>query len=81
MDLLDRFFNQHKGVRRLALLWIVGLVTYMVVVKIDFATVNTAGGVVASAVIGLVGTVIVFYGKGRESESTDDTSNSSSNSV
>lgn len=80
MGILE-FFNKHKGVRRLALLWVICLVTYMIVVKINFDTINTAGGVIASAVIGLVGTMVHFYSVGRNDESTRTSDSNDSTSL
>ena len=48
------FFNKHKGVRRLLLLWACCLITYSVVK-------NHLADTVAVAVIGLLTVVIGFY--------------------
>ena len=59
---LDSFFEQHKGARRLALLWAMALITYAT--HAVFSGLSAVTAPVASAygvVVGLLSAVIAFY--------------------
>ena len=68
---MSDFFEKHKGVRRLALLWACVLCT-IVILRVTEGEVITnltaAGATVVTSVIGLVGTVITFYAKKRSED-------------
>ena len=62
MRWLDSFFEQHKGARRLALLWAMALITYAT--HAVFSDLGAVTAPVASAygvVVGLLSAVIGFY--------------------
>jgi len=62
LQLLDSYFNKHKGARRTLLLWAVLLITWTVIKVVNLVTVVDGHAVtLAGLVIGLLATVIAFY--------------------
>lgn len=62
-------FEKHKIVRRLALLWAVVLITWVVVkVFSDISQINSAVASSLAVVIGLLGSVVGLYQHGRNKE-------------
>lgn len=71
MEILHKFFNQHKGMRRLCLFWAMWLTTIAVLRVTDPAVITAvpvAAATILTAIIGLVGTMIHFYNQGRHKE-------------
>jgi len=62
--MIDNFFNKHKGARRVALFWSMGLITFVVYRVTDPAILTKLDGASSSVVIAMIGiltTVIGFY--------------------
>lgn len=74
MSALDRFFNQHKGMRRLLLVWVCWLITVVVLRVTDIEALPHVTGPVATvvtAVLGLLTVVIGLYQTTRAKEDRD----------
>lgn len=62
--MLTNFFEKYKGARRLALLWSILLITFVVVRvtnKDVLLNITPSGATVVTAIIGILTTVIAFY--------------------
>lgn len=62
--MLANFFDKYKGARRLALLWSILLITFVVVRVTDkdvLLHITPSGATVVTAIIGILTTVIAFY--------------------
>lgn len=74
MSALDRFFNQHKGMRRLLLVWVCWLITVVVLRVTDIEAlphVTAPVATVVTAVLGLLTVVIGLYQTTRAKEDRD----------
>lgn len=69
---LDAFFEQHKGARRLTLLWIIALVTWATLIV--FTSLEQITAPVAAAYGSLVGLVTVVTGLYVNLRAQDDRS-------
>lgn len=73
----DAFFNRHKAVRRLLVLWAMLMITWVVKALVDPSMaplITSPWATVAVAVIGILATVLGFYqwSRGQESKSASD---------
>ena len=69
---IECWFEEHKLVRRLLVIWSIYLITLLVLKFIDIMTVidtATVSGIVA--VIGILSSVLAFYVRSRELDSID----------
>jgi len=65
--LLNLLFEEYKLVRRLSVLWVFIIVTWITsVVFADLSLITTPVTAAYASVVGMLTTVLVFYGKGRE---------------
>ena len=72
---IDRFFNQHKGFRRIMVLWACWLITVVVLRVTRAEVLHVINGSIASivaAVIGILATAIAFYQWSRHKEDGND---------
>lgn len=66
---IEALFNKHKLVRRLLLLWAVGLITYVINAYVEkMGQVQPVDGTIIIAVIGILTTVLGVYQFHRHQE-------------
>jgi hypothetical protein len=64
---VESLFEEHKLVRRLVVLWAVGLITFVIYVTFSDLTLLTASVAAAvGTVVGILSVVINFYTRSRE---------------
>lgn len=69
MGWIDRLFNQHKLIRRLTVLWAIGLITWVTVqVFSELASMTSAVVSALGLIIGLLATAIGLYQWSRNRE-------------
>ena len=71
MGLIDRLFNQHKLVRRVVVAWALWLITLVVLRFVSLmSTIDTATVSGVGTIVGILTTVLAFYIKSRQLDST-----------
>ena len=72
--MINKLFNEHKLIRRVALVWACWLITVVVLRVTEPAVlekVNSSMATIVVAVIGILATVIAFYQWSRHKENKD----------